>query len=301
MYMLMLCSGTPLETRRHWKSTLSFGGVVCKSGDRISCAAIRTCYSSFYLLKLPTVTCSGSNAVCNSLDHWQACLLRGGYAAYILSTYSIVLYTDIHVWCYRVAWQLHKSGRDANCWLHTLWELLAFLNLFAQTLWWRHCGTFCHVFVCADAVQAPSLLDLPPELLLRVFSLLSPVDLCHLSQVHPSLHALAFDGSLWQHLHPVRWANGHHQFFSPLTLEAEGEEVREYSACIRYAGVYPVPHHSILLHLSLMWSKYALISESAPPYTNGRTLLRVVQWSVKSLHKCVMQLIPFVEYWSPSL
>ena len=83
------------------------------------------------------------------------------------------------------------------------------------------------VIVCIAVRQAPSLLDLPPELLLRVFNFLSPVDLCRFSQVHPSLHSLAFDGSLWQHLHPIRWANGHHQFVSPLTFEAEEEEEEE--------------------------------------------------------------------------
>ena len=93
------------------------------------------------------------------------------------------------------------------------------------------------VIVCVAVGQALSLLDLPPELLLRMFNFLSPMDLCRLSQVHPSLRSLAFDGSLWQHLHPIRWANGHHQFFSPLTLETKEEEkeVRDWmtTACMQ--------------------------------------------------------------------
>ena len=72
--------------------------------------------------------------------------------------------------------------------------------------------------------RRPSLLDLPPELLLTIFSHLSPRDLCNLSLVHPKLHPLTFDPSLWQHLHPIRWANGHLQFFPPPSFTLEGGE-----------------------------------------------------------------------------
>ena len=64
-------------------------------------------------------------------------------------------------------------------------------------------------------------IDLPPEILLKIFSYLSPTDLCCMSQLHSSLHTLAFDGSLWQHLHPVRWVHGNRQFFFPPSFEQE--------------------------------------------------------------------------------
>lgn len=82
-----------------------------------------------------------------------------------------------------------------------------------------------------DAVE-PSLINLPPEILLQIFAFLSPADLCHLSQVHSLLLPLAFNGPLWSHLHPVRWSQGHVRFFPPLPVSAaemsgEGEEEGE--------------------------------------------------------------------------
>ena len=67
----------------------------------------------------------------------------------------------------------------------------------------------------SSATGAPHLLSLPAELLLEIFSYLSPQDLMHVSQIHPDLQQLALDGSLWTHLHPVRWATGRWQFFKP--------------------------------------------------------------------------------------
>lgn len=63
--------------------------------------------------------------------------------------------------------------------------------------------------------QTPSLLTLPPELLLQVLSYLSPRDLLRLAPLHSALCRLTQDPSLWQHLHPVRWAVGHWEFFRP--------------------------------------------------------------------------------------
>ena len=62
------------------------------------------------------------------------------------------------------------------------------------------------------------LLQLPPEVLLSILSYLSPSQLLSLSHLHSKLNALAFDGSLWQHLHPVRWAQGHKEFYQPLVV-----------------------------------------------------------------------------------
>lgn len=80
--------------------------------------------------------------------------------------------------------------------------------------------------VTSVALPAPSLISLPPEVLLKISSYLGPQDLCRLSQVHSSLSNLVFDGSLWSSLHPVRWAEGHWNFFSPF-IQAEDELTHE--------------------------------------------------------------------------
>lgn len=51
----------------------------------------------------------------------------------------------------------------------------------------------------------PLLLRLPPEVTLKIFSYLSPKDLCRSAQVCTSWSTLAKDGQLWKELHPVRW------------------------------------------------------------------------------------------------
>ena len=80
-----------------------------------------------------------------------------------------------------------------------------------------------------SATRPPSLLHLPPEVLLIVLRHLSPPDLLRTSQTNSALHRLTFEPSLWVHLHPVRWACGHWQFFSPLEFTlggcVSGEEV----------------------------------------------------------------------------
>ena len=73
----------------------------------------------------------------------------------------------------------------------------------------------------SSAPSGPSLLQLPPEVLLSILSYLSPSELLSLSHLHSKLNALAFDGSLWQHLHPVRWAQGHKEFYQPLVVWGE--------------------------------------------------------------------------------
>ena len=49
----------------------------------------------------------------------------------------------------------------------------------------------------SSSSHTPSLLDLPPELLLKIFSYLSPSDLLHIGQLHSFLNDMAFDGTLW--------------------------------------------------------------------------------------------------------
>ena len=70
-----------------------------------------------------------------------------------------------------------------------------------------------------NPVLAPSLLTLPPEVLLQILSYLSPHDLLRLAPLHSTLHRLTQDVTLWQHLHPVRWAAGNNQFFKPPLID----------------------------------------------------------------------------------
>lgn len=62
---------------------------------------------------------------------------------------------------------------------------------------------------------SPSLITLPTEILLHILSYLSPRDLLRMLPLHSTLYHLTRDGSLWQHVHPVRWARGHWDFFTP--------------------------------------------------------------------------------------
>lgn len=49
------------------------------------------------------------------------------------------------------------------------------------------------------------ILELPYEILLQIFTYLTPKDICRCSQVCRKLSSIASDGILWQRLHPVRW------------------------------------------------------------------------------------------------
>ncbi|XP_022080969.1 F-box/LRR-repeat protein 5-like [Acanthaster planci] len=53
---------------------------------------------------------------------------------------------------------------------------------------------------------------LPSEVLVHIFSYLSPKDLCRCAQVNSQWNQLAMDGMLWKSLHPVRWAQGDWRF-----------------------------------------------------------------------------------------
>jgi len=69
-------------------------------------------------------------------------------------------------------------------------------------------------------VTAP-ILHLPPEVILQVFKYLSPQDLCHCAQVNSVFSKAAFDGSLWHHLHPVKWFLGNWKFLPPRGLDLQ--------------------------------------------------------------------------------
>ncbi|XP_077464409.1 F-box/LRR-repeat protein 5 isoform X2 [Stigmatopora argus] len=66
--------------------------------------------------------------------------------------------------------------------------------------------------------------QLPAEVLLRILRFLGPPDLCRCAQVCLSWSELAKTGSLWRHLHPIRWARGDHYAGPPVDRDQEPED-----------------------------------------------------------------------------
>ncbi|XP_029110507.1 F-box/LRR-repeat protein 5 isoform X2 [Scleropages formosus] len=65
---------------------------------------------------------------------------------------------------------------------------------------------------------------LPPEVLLKLFHYLSPEDLSRCAQVCSSWSRLTKTGSLWRHLHPVRWARGDYYRGPPGNSDQEPDD-----------------------------------------------------------------------------
>jgi len=72
---------------------------------------------------------------------------------------------------------------------------------------------------------------LPPEIILKVFKYLSPRDLCRCAQVHSLFSKVAYDGSLWRHLHPVEWLTGRWKFRSLPTYDKKSLEDLANDGC----------------------------------------------------------------------
>ncbi|NXK06545.1 FBXL5 protein, partial [Herpetotheres cachinnans] len=70
-----------------------------------------------------------------------------------------------------------------------------------------------------------NITNLPPEVMLTIFSYLNPQELCQCSQVSTEWSQLAKTGSLWKHLYPVRWARVGDWYSGPAAdLEMEPDE-----------------------------------------------------------------------------
>ncbi|XP_008944936.1 PREDICTED: F-box/LRR-repeat protein 5, partial [Merops nubicus] len=69
-----------------------------------------------------------------------------------------------------------------------------------------------------------NIVNLPPEVMLTIFSYLNPQELCQCSQVSTEWSQLAKTGSLWKHLYPVRWARGDWYSGPAADLEMEPDE-----------------------------------------------------------------------------
>ncbi|XP_032840302.2 F-box/LRR-repeat protein 5 [Tyto alba] len=69
-----------------------------------------------------------------------------------------------------------------------------------------------------------NITNLPPEVMLTIFSYLNPQELCQCSQVSTEWSQLAKTGSLWKHLYPVRWARGDWYSGPAADIEMEPDE-----------------------------------------------------------------------------
>ncbi|NXU58585.1 FBXL5 protein, partial [Turnix velox] len=70
-----------------------------------------------------------------------------------------------------------------------------------------------------------NITNLPPEVMLTIFSYLNPQELCQCSQVSTEWLQLAKTGSLWKHLYPVCWARVGDWYSGPAAnLETEPDE-----------------------------------------------------------------------------
>ncbi|XP_026531649.1 F-box/LRR-repeat protein 5 [Notechis scutatus] len=72
--------------------------------------------------------------------------------------------------------------------------------------------------------QATSIVHLPSEVMLTIFTYLSPQELCRCSQVSSKWSQLAKTGFLWKHLYPVHWARGNWSRGPPGDLDTEPDE-----------------------------------------------------------------------------
>lgn len=85
---------------------------------------------------------------------------------------------------------------------------------------------------------------MPSEIILKVFRYLSPRDLCRCAQVHSLFSKIAFDGSLWQHLHPVKWLTGQWQFHLPTAYDEKSLESLANDGC---EDEQEITNHSLTL------------------------------------------------------
>ncbi|XP_013408873.1 F-box/LRR-repeat protein 5 [Lingula anatina] len=77
-----------------------------------------------------------------------------------------------------------------------------------------------------ESSRERSQVELPPEVLVNIFSYLNPRDLARCAQVCKTWNTLTMDGQLWKAIYPVQWAQGNWSFSAP-DLEQEPEDFSE--------------------------------------------------------------------------
>ncbi|XP_043918516.1 F-box/LRR-repeat protein 5 [Protopterus annectens] len=117
----------------------------------------------------------------------------------------------------------HSSHKPKDC-----TELLKDLNLLNQSEEREQTSKYS-VEEKSDQDVKPAanlvhISQLPPEVMLKIFSFLNPQELCQCSQVQHGWSELARTGSLWKHLYPVRWARGDWYSGPPREFDEEPDE-----------------------------------------------------------------------------
>ncbi|XP_075400628.1 F-box/LRR-repeat protein 5 [Tenrec ecaudatus] len=128
--------------------------------------------------------------------------------------------------------------------------------------------------------RATSISHLPPEVMLAVFSFLSPRELCRCSQVSTKWAQLAKTGSLWRHLYPVHWARG--DWYSGPATELDTEPDEEW-----------VRSRQDESRAFQEWDEDADVDESEES-AEEPTAISIAQMEKRLLHGLIHNVLPYV-------
>ncbi|XP_061325400.1 F-box/LRR-repeat protein 5 [Pezoporus flaviventris] len=125
-----------------------------------------------------------------------------------------------------------------------------------------------------------NITNLPPEVMLTIFSYLNPQELCQCSQVSTEWSQLAKTGSLWKHLYPVRWARG--DWYSGPAADLEMEPDEEW-----------VKNRKDECRAFQEWDEDADIDESEEA-AEGSLAINIAQMEKRLLHGLIHNVLPHV-------
>ncbi|XP_059384528.1 F-box/LRR-repeat protein 5-like [Carassius carassius] len=164
-------------------------------------------------------------------------------------------------------------------------DLLKDLNL------WSHAQELHKAFKYSDHEKSEdergggrasaSVSVLPQELLLRIFRLLGPEDLCRCAQVCSVWAQVAKTGSLWRHLYPVRWARGDYYCGPPGDSDQEPDE--DWVKSLQDEG-----------RAYQEWDEDADVDESETAQEDESPDIRAVQREKRLLNGMIQKLLPSV-------
>jgi hypothetical protein len=120
-------------------------------------------------------------------------------------------------------WKNHFVAAGSG---HSGWRMWVY-----DTMWQKHLLPLSYLLLPEKSCEKEefqektTVLDLPPEIMLKIFTHLNPKDLCRSAQVCKSWSEVAMDGKLWQEVHPVRWAQGWLKLSTKSDLYTEGTAI----------------------------------------------------------------------------
>ncbi|XP_027313162.2 F-box/LRR-repeat protein 5 isoform X2 [Anas platyrhynchos] len=125
-----------------------------------------------------------------------------------------------------------------------------------------------------------NITNLPPEVMVTIFSYLNPQELCQCSQVSTEWSQLAKTGSLWKHLYPVRWARG--DWYSGPAADTETEPDEEW-----------VKNRKDECRAFQEWDEDADIDESEEAAEDSLAI-NIAQMEKRLLHGLIQNVLPHV-------